>query len=70
MAPALLAEIRVRDFHAAKAWYVQPLGEPSFAFGVPGSHANSGCATGSRGAVLRCAQAATPHPRQGGRQER
>jgi predicted enzyme related to lactoylglutathione lyase len=28
---ALFAEIHVRDFHAAKAWYVRLLGEPSFA---------------------------------------
>jgi predicted enzyme related to lactoylglutathione lyase len=31
MALALFAEIHVRDFQAAKPWYVQFLGEPSFA---------------------------------------
>ena len=31
MALALFAEIHVRDFQAAKPWYVQLLGEPSFA---------------------------------------
>jgi predicted enzyme related to lactoylglutathione lyase len=31
MALALFAEIHVRDFHAAKPWYVQLLGEPAFA---------------------------------------
>ena len=31
MALALFAEIHVRDFQAAKAWYVQLLGESSFA---------------------------------------
>ena len=31
MALALFAEIHVRDFQAAKAWYVRLLGEPSFA---------------------------------------
>ncbi|MCU1379310.1 MAG: glyoxalase [Acidimicrobiales bacterium] len=30
MALALFAEIHVRDFQAAKAWYVRLLGEPSF----------------------------------------
>ena len=30
MALALFAEIHVRDFRAAKAWYVQLLGESSF----------------------------------------
>lgn len=31
MALALFAELHVRDFQAAKPWYVQLLGEPSFA---------------------------------------
>ena len=31
MALALFAEIHVRDFRAAKPWYVQLLGEPAFA---------------------------------------
>jgi len=31
MALALFAEIHVRDFRASRAWYVQLLGEPSFA---------------------------------------
>ena len=31
MALALFAEIHVRDFRAAKPWYVQFLGEPAFA---------------------------------------
>jgi predicted enzyme related to lactoylglutathione lyase len=31
MALALFAEIHVRDFRAARAWYVQLLGEPAFA---------------------------------------
>ena len=38
MALALFAEIHVRDFQAAKPWYVQFLGEPAFAAGAePGS---------------------------------
>ena len=31
MALALFAEIHVRDFQAARPWYVQLLGEPTFA---------------------------------------
>jgi hypothetical protein len=31
MALALFAEIHVRDFQAARAWYAQLLGEPAFA---------------------------------------
>lgn len=31
MALALFAEIHVRDFRTARGWYVQLLGEPSFA---------------------------------------
>ena len=31
MALALFAEIHVQDFRAARAWYVQLLGEPAFA---------------------------------------
>ena len=31
MALSLFAEIHVRDFRAARSWYVQLLGEPSFA---------------------------------------
>jgi catechol 2,3-dioxygenase-like lactoylglutathione lyase family enzyme len=31
MALALFAELHVRDFRAARVWYVQLLGEPSFA---------------------------------------
>lgn len=31
MALALFAEIHVRDFRAARSWYVRLLGEPSFA---------------------------------------